>query len=72
MEGRGCFPNNGTYNTIIRGFIHNNEISRTMGLVHQMVERGFSADASTMELIVGLLFEDEVDPALLPLLKRSL
>jgi hypothetical protein len=43
-----------------------------MGVIHQMVERGFSADASTMELIVGLLTKDKVDPALLPLIKRSL
>jgi pentatricopeptide repeat protein len=71
MEEKGCSPDGWIYNTIIRGFINNNEASRAMGLIQEMVERGFSADASTMELIVDLLSQDRVDPALLPLLKNS-
>lgn len=39
--------------------------------IQQMVERGFSADASTRELIVDLLSKDDVDPALLPLIKET-
>ncbi|KAK9940766.1 hypothetical protein M0R45_017408 [Rubus argutus] len=72
MEQKGCSPNGWTYNTIIRGFINNNETSRAMEFIQQMVERGFSADASTMELVVDLLCKDKVDLALLPLLKNSL
>ncbi|KAK9929511.1 hypothetical protein M0R45_026607 [Rubus argutus] len=71
MEGRGCSPDGWTYNIIIRGCINNNEISRAMGLIHQMVESGFSADAMTVELIIDLLSNDKVDPDLLPLLKNS-
>lgn len=40
-----------------------------MGIIHQTVDMGFSADTLTMELIVGLL--DKVDPTLLQLIKRS-
>ncbi|RXH84472.1 hypothetical protein DVH24_017540 [Malus domestica] len=52
MEERGCPPKNCTYNTIIRGLVNNNEKSRAMKLNWKMVERGFSTDASTEELIV--------------------
>ncbi|KAI5322175.1 hypothetical protein L3X38_031247 [Prunus dulcis] len=72
MEGKSCSPNGCTYNTIIRGLISNKETSRAMVLIQQMVEKGLSADASTTELIVQLLSKDEVDPALLPLIKESL
>lgn len=70
MEEKGCSPDNVTYNSIIRGYIHCNETSRIVGLIQQMVERGFSADASTMKLIVDLFSKAEVDPALLSLIKR--
>ncbi|TQD90872.1 hypothetical protein C1H46_023551 [Malus baccata] len=46
-------------NTIIRGFFNNNEMSRAMVLIQEMVDRDFSADASTMELIVDLLSAEE-------------
>ncbi|PQM34646.1 putative pentatricopeptide repeat-containing protein [Prunus yedoensis var. nudiflora] len=72
MDEKGCSTNDCTYNTIIRGLINNNEISKATVLIQQMVEKGFSADASTMELIVNLLSKDEVDPALLLLIKGSL
>ncbi|CAL2264527.1 unnamed protein product [Prunus armeniaca] len=72
MEEKGCSPDGCTYNTIIRGFISNNETSRAMVLIQQMVGNGFSADASTTELIVQLLSRDKVDPALLLLIKESL
>jgi len=42
-----------------------------MELIQQMVEKGFSADASTTELIVDLLCKDKVDPALLPLIQKE-
>ncbi|PQP92135.1 hypothetical protein Pyn_21266 [Prunus yedoensis var. nudiflora] len=64
MEEKGCSPDDCTYNTIIRGFIHNKQTSRAMVLIQTMVEKGFSADASTTELIVNLLSKDEVDPTL--------
>jgi pentatricopeptide repeat protein len=71
MEEKGRSPDGWTYNIIIRGFINNKETSWAMGLIQEMVERGFSADASTMKLIIDLLSKDKVDPAFLPLLKGS-
>lgn len=70
MEDKACSPNDWTFNTMIRGFINNNETLRAMGLIQQMLERDFSADASTMGLIVDLLSQDKVDLPLLPLLKN--
>ncbi|KAM5582876.1 hypothetical protein ABKV19_003008 [Rosa sericea] len=49
MGGKGCSPNDCT---IIRGLLNNNETSWATRLIQEMLERGFSADASTMELIV--------------------
>ncbi|PRQ34971.1 putative pentatricopeptide [Rosa chinensis] len=71
MGGKGCSPDGCTYNTIVRGFINNKETSRATRLIQEMLEKGFSADASTMELIVDLLSKDTVDPGLLALLKDS-
>ncbi|PRQ35049.1 putative pentatricopeptide [Rosa chinensis] len=71
MGGKGCSPDGCTYNTIIRGLLNNSKTSWAMKFIQEMVELGFSADASTMELIVGLLSKDIVDPSLLPLFKGS-
>ncbi|PRQ35312.1 putative pentatricopeptide [Rosa chinensis] len=71
MREKGCSPDGWTYNIIIRGLLSNNETSWAMGFIEEMVELGFSADASTTELIVRLLSKDIVDPGLLQLLKDS-
>ncbi|PRQ34901.1 putative pentatricopeptide [Rosa chinensis] len=71
MGGKGCSPDGCTYNTIIRGLLNINETTWAMKLIQEMLERRFSADASTMELIIVLLSKDIVDPALLMLLKDS-
>ncbi|XP_068309631.1 pentatricopeptide repeat-containing protein At1g62680, mitochondrial-like [Pyrus communis] len=59
-------------NTNFRGFINKNEMSRAIRLVRQMVEEGFSADASTYELVLELRSKYKVHPALLPLIERTL
>ncbi|XP_050368340.1 putative pentatricopeptide repeat-containing protein At1g12700, mitochondrial [Argentina anserina] len=71
MEGKGCPPNDCTYNIIIRGFLNNNKTSQAVKLIEEMRRCGFSADASTMELILGLLSKNVVDPALLQFVKDS-
>ena len=72
MEENGCSPNDFTYNTIIRGLIGNNEMSRAIQVFHEMVERGFSADASTTELLVDLLANGKLDLDSLPSIQKLL
>ena len=71
MGGKGCSPNDCTYNTIIRGLLHNNKMSRAVELIEEMKKCGFSADASTTKLVYGLLSKDVVDPTLLQFFKDS-
>lgn len=72
MEENRCSPNDFTYNTIIRGLIGNNEMSRAIQVFHEMVERGFSADASTAELLVDLLVDGKLDLDSLPSIQKLL
>ncbi|XP_038711729.1 putative pentatricopeptide repeat-containing protein At1g12700, mitochondrial [Tripterygium wilfordii] len=55
MEGTDCPPNGGTYNTIIRGLFRNNNTSLAVQLLHEMVDKGFSGDVSTAEMVVRLI-----------------
>ncbi|GAV63205.1 PPR_2 domain-containing protein [Cephalotus follicularis] len=58
MEDYGCVPNSCSYNTIIKGFFRNNDASIAMQLLEEMVNRGFSADVSTIEMILNLFTSD--------------
>ncbi|KAI5316511.1 hypothetical protein L3X38_036218 [Prunus dulcis] len=74
----GFEPDVATYSTLIKGFVIEDRISeaaalfcklleetsRAVGLVQEMVERGFSADDSTMKWVVDLLSKDKLDPEL--------
>ena len=66
MEENGCPANDCTYNLMIRGFIKNNDISRALQLRHEMVTKGFYADASTAELFVNLVACGKLDSSLQP------
>uniref|UniRef100_A0A803L4V1 Pentatricopeptide repeat-containing protein n=1 Tax=Chenopodium quinoa TaxID=63459 RepID=A0A803L4V1_CHEQI len=55
MEENGCPPNDRTYNTIIRGYILNNDLSNAFYYCDIMTGKKFEADADTFSLIVGLL-----------------
>ena len=70
MEKNGCPPNECTYNTMIRGCIKNHEISRALQLRHEMVAKGFSADASTAELFVKLVACGKLNSSLQPVTQR--
>lgn len=59
MEERGCAPNVVTYNTLMRGFILNNEFPKIVELLHNMVEKNVSPNASTASIVVDLLSKDE-------------
>uniref|UniRef100_A0A199UCK7 Pentacotripeptide-repeat region of PRORP domain-containing protein n=1 Tax=Manihot esculenta TaxID=3983 RepID=A0A199UCK7_MANES len=52
MEKVGCLPNNCCYNIIIQGFLKHEDLPKASELINKMVDKGFSADVATMELIV--------------------
>ena len=63
MDETGCFPNDCTYNTIIRGFLRKNDKSKAIELVHVMAQRGFSADSYTKSMLKDFLSADGLHPS---------
>ena len=70
VDGNGCLPNDRTYNTIIQGLLQHNETSRVMKYLHIMVEKGFSANATTATMFIDLLSTKQVDKTIQELLKK--
>uniref|UniRef100_A0A2C9W641 Pentacotripeptide-repeat region of PRORP domain-containing protein n=3 Tax=Manihot esculenta TaxID=3983 RepID=A0A2C9W641_MANES len=54
MEKVGCLPNNCCYNIIIQGFLKHEDLPKASELINEMVDKGFSADDATTELVVHL------------------
>ncbi|KAB1225457.1 Protein Rf1, mitochondrial [Morella rubra] len=61
MDKNGCPPNHFTYNAIIQGLLQHNEISKATEYLQTMVDKGFSADATTATMFVNLLSADQPD-----------
>ncbi|XP_021836080.1 putative pentatricopeptide repeat-containing protein At1g12700, mitochondrial [Spinacia oleracea] len=53
MEEDGCSPDDITYNTIIRRYILNNDLSKALWYCDLMVNKGFEADANTFHLLTS-------------------
>ncbi|KDP44284.1 hypothetical protein JCGZ_22913 [Jatropha curcas] len=53
MEGKGCLPISCSYNAITQGYLRHNDLSMATELIDEMVGKGFSADATTVELVVN-------------------
>ncbi|XP_028115337.1 pentatricopeptide repeat-containing protein At1g62930, chloroplastic-like [Camellia sinensis] len=70
MEHNGCLPNDVTYNTIIRGFIGQHKCYEALILVEEMVQRGFSADASNSSLVIDILTTKGQDAAVQEVIKK--
>jgi pentatricopeptide repeat protein len=69
MDGNGCSPNDRTYNTIIQGLLQHKETSKAMELVKIMVNKGFSADSTTTEILLDLISVNPTNKALQELLQ---
>ena len=72
MDGSGCSPDDRTYNTIIQGLLQHNETSKAMKYLEIMVNKGFSANATTASMLVDLLSANSADKALQELLIKTL
>ena len=70
MDGNGCSPNEHTYNTIIHGFLQHRETTKAMKYLKMMVDKGFSANATTFALFTELLLSNQVDENIQELLPK--
>lgn len=55
MEENGCLPNSVTYNVIVQEFLKQNECRETEVLLEEMVNKGFSPDATTFSMLLSLI-----------------
>uniref|UniRef100_A0A2C9W657 Pentacotripeptide-repeat region of PRORP domain-containing protein n=1 Tax=Manihot esculenta TaxID=3983 RepID=A0A2C9W657_MANES len=54
VEDGGCLPDGCCYNVIIQGFLKLKELTKASKLIDEMVDKGFSANATTAELVIHL------------------
>ena len=69
MDGNHFSPNDRTYNTIIQGLLQQNEITKALELIKIMVDKGFSANATTASMVFDLLSTNPGGKALQKLLQ---
>uniref|UniRef100_A0A3Q7GMF8 Pentatricopeptide repeat-containing protein n=1 Tax=Solanum lycopersicum TaxID=4081 RepID=A0A3Q7GMF8_SOLLC len=58
MEDNSCFPNNVTYNDVVRGFLRCNEVSEMASFMKEIAGRGFSFDATTTGFLINITREN--------------
>ncbi|KAI3719781.1 hypothetical protein L6452_20686 [Arctium lappa] len=69
MAKRGCcIPDGCTYNIVIQGLVRNDDVTRAIEFLHEMVGKGFSADASTVEILLDLSNDKNLDGSVLQML----
>ncbi|CAI0554738.1 unnamed protein product [Linum tenue] len=66
-----CVPDNCSYNVIIHGFLRHKDPLEAMDLILEMVSKGFSADATTMSLLLEMLPKNQLDHPILQKLLNS-
>ncbi|XP_044510672.1 pentatricopeptide repeat-containing protein At1g62930, chloroplastic-like [Mangifera indica] len=59
MEQNGVAPNLVTFNTLMSGFLQNNETLKVVELLHKMKERNVKPDASVGSIMLDLLGKHE-------------
>jgi pentatricopeptide repeat protein len=71
MEEIGCSPDHFTYNTIIQGFFQHNDTSCVVKYIKIMVDKGFSANATTATILINLLSTNQADKTLQEFFQKS-
>ncbi|CAI0429580.1 unnamed protein product [Linum tenue] len=61
MELDGCLPDSFCYNRIIHGFLHDKDPHEAVALIQEMVSKGFSADTTTMSLLIQVLPKNQLN-----------
>ena len=70
MDSNGCSPDHHTYNTLIQGFLQHRETSKAIKYLKMMVDKGFSANATTATLFIDLLLSNQVNENIQELLPK--
>ncbi|KAH0906219.1 hypothetical protein HID58_038046 [Brassica napus] len=68
MGEDGIAPNDCTYNTLIRAHLRGSDISTSVELIEEMKRWGFSADASTINIVMDMLSSGRLDRSFLDML----
>ena len=71
MDRNDSLPNHFTYNAIIQGLLQHNERSKAIEYVQTMLDKGFSADATTATMFVDLLSADHPDKTVQEYFQKS-
>ena len=70
MDSNGCSPDHHTYNTLIQGLLQYRETSKAIKYLKMMVDKGFSANATTAALFIDLLLSNQVNENIQELLPK--
>ncbi|GJV59407.1 putative pentatricopeptide repeat-containing protein [Tanacetum coccineum] len=71
LTSNGIKPNTRIYNILIdglfrgQGLVHNNDVSKAIEVLHEMVGKGFSADAWTVEILINLVEDKKLDKSVI-------
>ncbi|CDY26589.1 BnaA09g46880D [Brassica napus] len=68
MEEDGNAPNDCTYNTLVRAYLRDCDLAKSAELIEEMKSYGFSADASTVKMVMDRLSSGELDKRFLDML----
>ena len=69
MKEDGYEPNYCTYNTIIRAHLRDGgDLATSVELIEEMNRCGFSADASTIKMVMDMLVDGRLDKSFLDML----
>ena len=68
MEEDGIAPDSGPYNTLIRAHLRDGDVSISVELIEEMKRCGFSADASTVKMVMDMLSDGRLDRSFLDML----
>ncbi|CAN6860722.1 unnamed protein product [Brassica oleracea] len=68
MGDDGIAPNDCTFNTLIRAQLRGSDISTSIELIEEMKRCGFSADASTINIVMDMLSSGRLDRSFLDML----
>ncbi|KAK9692010.1 hypothetical protein RND81_09G234900 [Saponaria officinalis] len=70
MADNGCSPNERTYNTIIKGFLNANDVTKALDYLDIMRSQGLAADVNTSSSFLDLLTNPHVNDANKALLQK--
>ena len=68
MGEDGIAPDDCTYNILIRAHLRGGELTASAELIAEMKSCGFSADASTVKMVMDMLSSGELDKSFLNML----